>query len=273
MIYKNIDINMTKSEIESLELIKEEELKIMDKIHNICLKNKIQYGLMWGSLIGGLRHNDFIPWDDDIDIAMTSSEFLKLKRLIDSNELLLIDHKTKKWHLTINKVFINNATIKKSNDFEQTPFVDIFIINKAPKSKTKINKILKKMRFYWNSAHPLARILLAWVPFWKTNIKNKIDNIIYQNDKLLTEKDYDEVYFPCDPYGFKNKLIPRTYNKELFKSVELIKFGKRKYFIFTGSKSFLEKWCPDYLILPTFSQRRSSHFFNKKNKGKNNDKN
>lgn len=48
---------------------------ILDEVHRFCTDNGIRYSLAYGSLIGSLRHNGFIPWDDDIDIVMPRPDF------------------------------------------------------------------------------------------------------------------------------------------------------------------------------------------------------
>ena len=69
--------------------VKKIELGIMDYIHNICQKNNINYSLAYGTLLGAVRHNGFIPWDDDIDIALVRQEYDKLYKAIekDSNKI------------------------------------------------------------------------------------------------------------------------------------------------------------------------------------------
>ena len=47
----------------------------MDDVAKFCEDNKIWYFLAFGTLIGAIRHNGYIPWDDDIDIAMPRPDY------------------------------------------------------------------------------------------------------------------------------------------------------------------------------------------------------
>lgn len=53
-------------------------LDVMEDITSICDKHGIQYILHYGTLLGAIRHNGYIPWDDDIDIAVPWNDYLKL---------------------------------------------------------------------------------------------------------------------------------------------------------------------------------------------------
>lgn len=66
-----------------MEKIKEEKqreimLEILDYIHEVCIKNNIEYSLSGGTLLGAIRHKGFIPWDDDIDIMLTRENYERL---------------------------------------------------------------------------------------------------------------------------------------------------------------------------------------------------
>ena len=55
-------------------------LEMLKDIDEICRKHQIPYWLNGGSALGAVRHQGFIPWDDDADIAMMQSDF---KRFIE----------------------------------------------------------------------------------------------------------------------------------------------------------------------------------------------
>ena len=64
-------------------------LEIMKDIHKFCENNGIEYSLLDGSLIGAIRHQGFIPWDDDIDIVMRRPDFERFCKTYKSDEYQL----------------------------------------------------------------------------------------------------------------------------------------------------------------------------------------
>ncbi len=63
------------------ERLKQYELKVLDKLDQLCKDNGLKYYLAYGSAIGAIRHKGFIPWDDDIDVIMDIRDYLKLREI------------------------------------------------------------------------------------------------------------------------------------------------------------------------------------------------
>lgn len=106
---------------------------MMNEIHKICIDNGIKYTMIGGTLIGALRHKGFIPWDDDIDIAMPYVDYKRFTQIV-----LNLEHEwmefgvvgvTENYYSPYIKVFDKRTTlIEKEGDFPKGIFIDIFPI-------------------------------------------------------------------------------------------------------------------------------------------------
>ena len=54
------------------------EMKVLSFVISVCKKYDIPYFADYGTLLGTVRHKGFIPWDDDIDICLKRSDYMRL---------------------------------------------------------------------------------------------------------------------------------------------------------------------------------------------------
>lgn len=66
---------------------KKEFLRMANYLHNLFMNNNIWYSLAFGSMLGAIRHNGFIPWDNDFDIYIKINDMKKVRTLIANHSL------------------------------------------------------------------------------------------------------------------------------------------------------------------------------------------
>ena len=116
-------------------------LEILLEVDKICRKHDIRYWLSSGTLIGALRHNGFIPWDDDLDIEMMRSDYLRLMQVLPSdlpNWLALQNDETDpNYFYFYAKVRDRRSRMLEQNGYdrlwkEQGIYIDIFPMEQHP---------------------------------------------------------------------------------------------------------------------------------------------
>jgi lipopolysaccharide cholinephosphotransferase len=128
-----------------LKKLQELSLMILDDVIYICKENNIEFLLIGGSAIGALRNKGFIPWDDDIDIAMTRENYEVFHDKFScefSEKYLITDSRDKKnYGRVIPKIRIKGTTYRTilEHDLGECGIrMDIFIIE-----NTYNNKVLR----------------------------------------------------------------------------------------------------------------------------------
>lgn len=132
------------------------QLRLIDmlvEIDKVCRKYNIDYWIDFGTLLGAVRHGGFIPWDDDMDIAMPTKDLLKFKEIAPKelpDWLFVQDRNTEPAFRRIsNKVRDNNSLYINyyddfSRDYHKGIFIDIFEVVPYPTVNAKLQKLIMK---------------------------------------------------------------------------------------------------------------------------------
>lgn len=133
-------------------------LEMIVYLKDVCQENNLEFFLDGGTLIGLIRHQGYIPWDDDFDICMKREDYDKLCELLSkTTPYRIITHRntTNYSHFFAKLVDVRtqaiNPAISDSDDLGV--FIDIFPLDKTPKCK------IKKF-FYFNSIWYLRKIAI-----------------------------------------------------------------------------------------------------------------
>lgn len=117
-----------------IKKVQQLELEILREVHRVCTANAIPYYLAYGTMLGAVRHQGFIPWDDDIDILMYRPDYERFKE-IARRELrapyrYMDYHSQKNYVNDFAKVCDNRTRIKEETiahlDYELGVYIDVF---------------------------------------------------------------------------------------------------------------------------------------------------
>jgi len=145
------DFSKYNGEGSSLRQMQLRLLDILVEIDKVCRKHDIKYWIDFGSLLGAVRHGGFIPWDDDLDIAMPKEDFERFKKIapkeLPDNLFLQTPETDPSFLMPILKVRDKNSLfITKHEDFTKEYnkglYIDIFIVTEYPQVSKKIRKFL-----------------------------------------------------------------------------------------------------------------------------------
>lgn len=242
-------------------------IEMIDFINKICRENDIMYYVWGGTALGAVRHKGFIPWDDDLDIAMTQENFDKFKKVLEKEKT--DKYFLQEWHIAGSES-IEYAKLRKNNttfiekqfmnrkDLHQGIFVDIFILRKCP-TDVKIQKEL------FNKAHFIMGIGLSergWKP--KTAVQ-KIAFLAYKilPKKLIVDKVMKEI---CsydtlkEDYDYSLFLDKSAFEKAVFRPEQFeepveLEFEGIKVYAPKDTDAYLKKIYGDYMKLPPEEQR------------------
>ena len=150
----------------NLRLIQRSSIAILKRIGEIAKKHNIEFWLDWGSLLGAVRHDGFIPWDDDIDIAMEKKEY---------DKFLLI----------LNREFVGDGFRLETTDitrlyYKDTPAqVDIFFFEKDSSKNQSYRSYgfgRSDLLFEYSDIYPLKKIKFEGIDFY---VPNKTEYYLY----------------------------------------------------------------------------------------------
>ena len=136
----------------SLKEIQIKSLEILRDIDKICRLNSIKYCIIFGTLLGAIRHSGFIPWDDDIDIGMTRTNYNKfLMCYKKTGKFRIVNPQTEsKCPYMISRISDDRFKMetKYGPKYAIGTFVDIYPFDGIGNNYNLINKIVRLSTMY-----------------------------------------------------------------------------------------------------------------------------
>ena len=226
-------------------------LKLFREVDEICREHNLRYVLAGGSLIGALRHEGFVPWDDDVDLYMPRPDWEKFieicKTELPPDREIQCSEVDRNYTNSIPRyASTNTCAIHKSQIIGKDcggEIIDILTLDPVPADDKEYEKYRTHMMIYsdlinisvgysdrWEiPASMYLKYLLSYIFLGKKRTLAKLEKIMFS---------YKEE--ECDRYAMRWGGCPFLFDKDMMFPV--------KDGIFEGKKAMIPNKCSDYLI-------------------------
>ena len=267
---------------DTLKKLQSIELEILRDFIDLCNKNDLTYFGIAGTGIGAIRHGGFIPWDDDIDVAMPRKDYNKFVKIAErdyADKYSVLDGN----HCS-NYPLLTGRWLLKGTEFIEWPmkdincpngiFLDIYPLDQIPDDEKKFKRQATQA-FFWSKLlilrsipHPtlpvgglLAKIIqvvcgiIHWfLKTFKVSKKWLYKMCLRVSTQYNGKGETKRLDFLCDTTAYMNiHYVDDTFPLRDIKFEDLyVKFPNR-------IENNLEREYGDYMTLPP-EEKRKNHY-------------
>lgn len=259
-----------------MDLLHQVDMEITDAVVEICEKHGLKYFIAGGTMLGAIRHGGFIPWDDDIDLAMPRKDYEKFLKVAPAElpeHLSIVNYRTDpEYHYYITRVKDRDTKVEEvrigNEDKYTNASIDIFPLDGTPN-----NKWLRKFYFFRVMMHRALmslcykdsidrsrkrstkeKIFLAVME--KLPIEKMFDPYIEKAkiDRIMRRQNYDRSErVGCLMGAYRTRqIVPREY----FGEGKMYDFEDRKYRGPSMAHEYLTHLYGDYMKIPPKSGQK-----------------
>lgn len=253
--------------------LREMQLKMLQttkKIHEICEKHHLSYWLMYGSLLGAVRHNGFIPWDDDMDIMMPRKDHQKFMEIAKTElgedyfmQTPLTDPKYDILHVPF-KVRENHSTLIEdlNKDYHQGAFVDIFAMDYMGDDEAAFRRLHKKtsmlaslkMKIDFHQLSGIKRYVRILLQFLFKLVPTKtMFNYLQKQVEQVVDNDASDCKYAMKGIEFLEKDL---YHLDDIFPLRLHRFEDCEFYIPNNADKILSDYFGDYMKMPSEDKKK-----------------
>lgn len=253
----------------SMEEIQASLLEMMKVFHRVCEENNIVYYMNSGTVLGAIRHGDFIPWDDDVDLGLYREQYEKLLALPEQvwgeNYRLATFHSMEGYPFCYAKLYdVRTTKVENAYGFKKWTggiYLDIF-----PHDGAGNSRFSAVIRYRWNfiklwfllysmlekrQRNPIKRIL-QWIAGRKSVFKRQCDL-----EKAMKAKSVAKSRYVSNFIG-KHR-TREVFDKRLFGKPTLYPFADTEFYGPERVEEYLTQLYGNYMELPPENERETVH--------------
>ena len=237
--------------------------RLLEEVDRICKKHEIKYFLFAGTLLGAMRHQDFIPWDDDLDVLMFREDyerFFEAARTELSASFYAQKEYSEHWPMFFSKLRLNGTTClekyhPKDPKIHQGVYIDIF-----PCDNAADNVLIRKMQFF------ASKIVIAKGLYEKGYETDSFVKKIFLQfcrllplkpflkfSKLISDKNTKYVH---TFYAGASKYEKNIFMREWFEGEKTLKFHGTEYPVPPKTDIVLKKMYGNYDSIPSNEEKK-----------------
>ena len=232
------------------EEIRQSMLRSVEELDRLCTEHGLRYFLSSGTLLGAVRHQGFIPWDDDADLYMPVGDIIKLSEIMkDREDFSLINcYDDEDAHCDMLTYITDNRYVCDCMTFPQISMglpVDIFTLIGMPKDEEERERYSRELK---------ALDMEGWCSY--RDEERRMELRRQMREKML-QYDFDTSDYVTSPYSAMFYEVP--YDKAIFSDYTPVPFEGRQFRAPVGYDALLKRQYGDYMQLPPESARTGGH--------------
>ncbi len=249
------------------------ELEIAKEVKRVCLESGIPYFLYRGTFLGAVRHQGFIPWDDDMDIGMLRRDYEDFRRVAPEK---LEGCCFQDWHTDQNYALPFGKVRRRGTVFveakcarlpENGIYIDIYPLDFAPEDPGARSRLAGQLLHLFR----LKLMRSGYTPWMEEDRivwKKRLGYLAYQalalplsHETLIRRYEALTAAVPEGPTLYEQSALPRAYYFDASWCRELTEYPFEDT-TFTGPKDYdsvLGTLYGDYMCLPPEDQRENRH--------------
>ena len=260
--------------------LQQKQLDILKAFIKVCNKYNLEYFLVYGTALGAIRHKGFIPWDDDIDVAMPRKDYdkyIELQKEYEGTPYFIQTFKSDPCYIynyaklrDSSTTFLENAF--KNHRINQGVFIDVFPVDGMSREYGDREKIGKRNKFIWRQVYlsylPALRRKVHKRTFFKDILLNIVAGLFYVFDIAHYRNKRVERYVRKIPleeakmagilFGFSSKI--NCMNADIFRETIEVPFEDIIVKVPKQYDKYLTNLYRDYMKFPPKEQQVGHHY-------------
>lgn len=247
------------------------QLDILQNVHNFCIAHDIKYTLAYGTLLGAVRHGGYIPWDDDIDIAMLRPDYERFMQEYKDEVYKFTECRLDKdVHIGFGKVEdTRTLVIEGGNTKNLGVTIDVFPIDDLCDTYEDSVKYFRSFKWNWlirkvkyrelsivktiSKKIAVGLLKVVCIPF-------SVHSLTLKNvERALKHSNPHSKYVGliCDVNVYESEIMKRT----IWSEYQTVSFEGKTFVAVKDTDGYLRSLYGDYMKLPPKEQQVPKHDF------------